>query len=282
MATIEISTAEEFVALLEGEYGYGTEESYLDVELTQDIDLNDISEGYNLPVPDLTKIWYINFNGNFCTIYNIYFSHIYDGGYCSIFYNYRGTVKNVTFQDAYLVGDRIYLFGCGENVPSGNKLQNVYFFGTARAQRTCRILTGEYIDRCGVSGIFGTVAGSNLETDYCLLIFGKQIMNCTAVASSGESDMRIFEVGSNATMNFIRVTRSANLLLWNGKISFTTAVVSNCTTVTAGDCDSCVYDKTVAEASGITELLGTGKIYPEPTEKIKDPEYMARTYGYTY
>jgi hypothetical protein len=100
MADVSISTIQELVAFGNGDYGRGTSSAYLDVELTADLDFNDLKEydvAYNWP--GCTGTWYVDFDGKGHTIDNIYYMGAAQWGFFGTVY---GSVKNLYLPNMYV------------------------------------------------------------------------------------------------------------------------------------------------------------------------------------
>lgn len=98
MATVNISTIEQFYDLVCGQYGYGSYNDYLEVHLQNDIDWSDHSE--LVFQPQLNKGWCIKFNGHSNKIKNLYYIGSSD---FSIFHNLKdGATSTCYFQDLIL------------------------------------------------------------------------------------------------------------------------------------------------------------------------------------
>lgn len=100
MADVTISTIQELIAFSNGDYGRGTSSAYLDVELTTDLDFNDLKEydaAYNWA--GCTGTWYVNFDGRGHKVDNIYYMGSAAWGFFGTVY---GSVKNLDLTNMYV------------------------------------------------------------------------------------------------------------------------------------------------------------------------------------
>ena len=132
MATVNISTIEQFYDLVCGQYGYGSSNDFLEVHLQNNINWSDHSE--LVFQPQLNKSWYIKFYGHSNKIQNLYYIGTSD---FSIFHNAQnyGTATMI-FKDLILEDMQINTTGTIIGVLArvyAAQVENIHISGTFTA-----------------------------------------------------------------------------------------------------------------------------------------------------
>lgn len=269
---VYIRTAQDFVDLINGVYGRGTSSAYLNVEITDDIDMNDLGDPYEF-VATNTSGWYIYLNGNNHTISNIYYSNAASNVRWTLFYTLNGSseIKNLTFKDIFVNAYYITFIGSNRN----GTLTNVEIYGTLQAYGESSILQAYFIYNSVINGTFTHVNGSYWG------IIARYIANCTAIVNSATADFHIYYPDNSLTTSFAMINGGRNITVWhNNNASLCYFVPYAATgTVTSGGGTSVVYDAEIAAANNVTV---TGSATAETTANLHNAEYMATTYGFPY
>lgn len=268
---VYIKTAQDFVDLISGVYGRGTSSAYLNVEITDDIDMNDLGDPYEF-VASNTSGWYIYLNGNHHTISNIYYSNA--SVRWTLFYTLNGSseIKNLTFKDVFVNAYNINFIGSNRN--SGT-LTNIEVYGTLQSYSESTILHALLIYNSVINGIF-----THIDRGF-YGILAKYITNCTAIINSATTDFHIYYPDSYLAASFAMINGGRNITVWNTNNASLCYFVPYAATgtVTSGGGTSIVYDAEIAAANNVTV---TGSATAETTAHLHDAEYMATTYGFPY
>jgi len=232
MANIE-SAAE--LAELAAQSDHGTSSAYWSVTLANDIDMADYENWEGFTATSSTA-WYMNFNGNGYTIYNL--NGIYISGNWGFFQFLHGNVKNLTIEDigvsatgavcgicyshysgseienvkvrGYLSGSNVYGLSY---VPSGTvTARKSSFSGSLIATSSFYgLMNGGITNNCYVTCIEGNQARGSANS---FMVNGGRCNNCFfigAVRYSGTSgNVRI--ASDNANYSYCVITNAAELL----------------------------------------------------------------------
>lgn len=269
---VYIRTAQDFVDLINGVYGRGTSSAYLNVEITDDIDMNDLGDPYEF-VATNTSGWYIYLNGNHHTISNIYYSNAASNARWTLFYTLNGSseIKNLIFKDVFVNAYYITFIGSNRN----GTLTNVEIYGTLQAYGESSIIQAYFIYNSVINGTFTHVVNGYYG------IVARYIANCTAIVNSATTDFHIYYPDNALTTSFAMINGGRNITVWNNNNASLCYFVPYAATgtVTSGGGTSVVYDAEIAAANNVTV---TGSATAETTANLHNAEYMATTYGFPY
>lgn len=282
MAIITINNIDELIAFANGDYGRGTSDEYIDVALTSDIDFATDNDGeYKyLDWQGCTGSWYINFDGGGHTIKNISYTGT---NVWAFFYSLLGnaTVKNLKLTDINIITTSA-IYGISRFGAGNQTIENCHISGSFNGNNIYTIAYNDYsggthsIKNCTFSGILtstGVIYGIALGN------FTTRIVNCAVNADIYTSGSVVLVGGSTrGSTTFIArcffkgtVTAGGTIIFANGgTVIQNYVVVKSVANGQSIDAIKCLYDATVAEASGITYSSGTAAT----TEQLKSRAWL--------
>jgi len=314
MAELHIKTAKELYDFQSGKYGWGEANDPLYVYLDNDIDMNDLCDAQGHPKyfpSDTTEKTYCYFNGGGFTVKNIYF---FNTSASFILINRYKEYSNVVFKDILIVSSEPYLIRWSVyDTWSEYRIHDVFFYGgvysTGNAELLCGIsglnynsglaLIGPNIIFTGIlyasvscaflsqrstayNGYYGEVnfqqcgfVGRMVAGGNCIFLWrrssgGAGYANyCFCILRSATNFCISWNDATGNTAQF----KNFYLVAYDIKSKTIRQNVNNIGAVTY----SC-YDSTKLEQAGIT--FDSNLFISETTEHMKDPIYMADTYGY--
>lgn len=272
---IRINTAKKLVALFNGEYGWGSNNEYLYIELVNDIDMEDMGPLYNdwsNSAFSTTIRWY--FDGKNHSINNFYFCR-FDREFR--FFNTSGTnsrIENVTFNDLYVRFYRGALIGTDSRYSYAN---NVHLNGVVYTTGYDYLFDVYSATRCSFNGSLFCVPNN---TD-CYVFYCTFITDCSAnVESTSKHSFTIFR--ADLIMRcWARLRNALNCTMAYGTTEFSIFIPERAAgTVTIPGGSSVIYDKDKVEAGNIT--LASTTALALSTAEIQNAELMAKKYGFSY
>ncbi|MBR6400119.1 MAG: hypothetical protein IKS17_02695 [Firmicutes bacterium] len=286
MALISIGNIYTLIEFFNGTYGQGTAAEPLEVVLTADIDFADMPGVYSWAAGTgaASNDWYVDFDGGWHTISNIYFS---GGDLWFLFPNLRGgCLKNLYLRDMYIIaGDRASLV---RNMYNAAYIQDVHITG--------RIESGNYaagfamyvnsssnkVRECSFSGelksknaggiVYSRSNSPNAKIVNCCFI-GKIDASTQAagIICTSSTAVNSFFKGIIISTKVYPLTNTANMatccyaVLYDGTSNTVQNVAQN----------NCLYDSDKATEAGIT----VPGLTAATSAQLKSSSYM-RNAGY--
>lgn len=276
MAIVSINTAQDFVDLMTGVYGYGSNDDRLYVTVTANIDLASVS-AFN---PG-NHTWYIFFNGGGHRIKNITFTGITADFY--LFGAIDGWIKDVVFEDINISAKNVYLFNT--NGSTGDGLFNVLVSGSVTADTSSGSYKGAVRIFLNQHGTTDNVEGCSFKGSVIgrtVYLFNGASYGCTAVLSHITSGQDAYIFGGTAVLGVAIIDRfegnSQSRPIFGGSSTYCYAVIKSAsnavnltnTTNPTYDRVPVLYDSDVAAAGNVTINRGIA----ETTANLKDWSYM--------
>ena len=274
MAAVSITTAQDFVDLLTGVYGYGTAADPLAVTLDENIDMASAS----VMVNPGNVTWYMDFDGKGNRIKNFTYNNN------DIFYligALNGRMHDVIFEDMVIDARQIYVFNLS-TVSDGNGYENVYVSGdlqstggqaTLFSRNSNSSSPNNFVTGCSFKG--SLIATTNAY------LFVNGSYGCTAVLThiGNGSRFRVFDRATFLGAAFVDETQGGGTersIFADTDSKYCTAVVKSASGTVQMRGSAMYYDSEIAAAGNVTFGTGTG----ETTAHLKDVEYMSEVLGF--